>query len=305
MKDPYEVLGVPRGAGQDEIKRAYRKLAKELHPDRHPNNPRLAERFKEVTGAYHILGDEKMRQRFDRGEIDASGAERGPQYGPQHGPFTGQAQSSGFQGFRFDTEESEDLFSDLFSAFRRGRGPVRARGGDIRYNLTVSFIEAARGATKRLGLAGGKTLDVKIPAGLMDGQQIRLKGQGEPGLNNGPPGDALIEVKVERHPFFTRVDNDIHVELPVSLPEAVLGARVNVPTLAGAVALTIPKGSNSGTTLRLKGKGIVGHAGQPAGDQYVRLKIVLPDKPDAELEQFVRNWSKKQEYDVRGRLKIE
>lgn len=305
MKDPYEVLGVPRGANQDEIKKAYRKLAKELHPDRHPNNPRLAERFKEVTGAYHILGDEKMRQRFDRGEIDASGAERGPQYGPQHGPFAGRAQGGGFQSFRFDTEEPEDLFSDLFSAFRRGRGQVRARGSDVRYNLTVSFVEAARGTTKRLGLAGGKTLDVKIPAGLLDGQQIRLKGQGEPGLNDGPPGDALIEVKVDQHPFFTRVDNDIHVELPVSLPEAVLGAKVKVPTLTGSVALTVPKGSNSGTTLRLKGKGIAGHAGRSAGDQYVKLKIVLPDKPDADLEQFVRNWSKKHEYDVRGRLKIE
>ncbi len=305
MKDPYDVLGVPRGATQDEIKKAYRKLAKELHPDRHPDNPRLAERFKEVTGAYHVLGDEKLRQRFDRGEIDASGAERAPHYGPQHGPRGGRAQAGGFEGFRFDTEEPEDLFSDLFSAFRRGRGQVRARGGDVRYNLSVSFIDAARGTTKRLGLASGKTLDVKIPVGLSDGQQIRLKGQGEPGLNGGPAGDALIEVKVEPHPFFTRTGSDIHVELPVSLPEAVLGAKIEVPTLAGTVALTVPKGSNSGTTLRLKGKGIAGHAGLPAGDQYVKLKVVLPDAPDAELEQFARSWSKKHEYDPRGRLKIE
>ncbi|HUN52435.1 MAG TPA: J domain-containing protein [Candidatus Sulfotelmatobacter sp.] len=290
MKDPYSVLGVARDATQDEIKKAYRKLAKQLHPDKNAGNTRIAERFKEVSAAHHILGDEKLRARFDRGEIDASGTERGPTAGFHRAYANAGRTTAGFD----PGPGAEDIFADLFGSFRRGGGQrgFRARGADLKYALTVSFLEAARGGTKRLNLPGGKTLDVKIPAGIEEGQQIRLKGQGEPGEGGGAAGDALIEVQIEPHPFFVRKGHDVQVELPVGLGEAVLGGKIEVPTIDGMVSLTVPKGSNTGSTLRLKGKGIADRAAAgKRGDQYVKLKIVLPEAPDAELERFVKGWN--------------
>jgi DnaJ-class molecular chaperone len=293
MKDIYRVLGVPRTARQDEIKAAYRKLAKELHPDRNPGNPRAAERFKEISAAYDILGDEKKRARFDAGEIDGSGAERrdfhyagrgGRRPGGGDDPFAG----GGF-GRDFGVNV-EDIFADLFANRRRGGASqqFRQRGGDRNFSIAISFIEAARGGTRRLTLPGAdKTLDVNFPPGISDGQKIRLKHQGEPGVG-ADAGDALIEVKVEPHPFFTRKGHDVHCELPVTLREAVLGAKINAPTADGMVALTVPRNSNTGTQLRLKGKGIKDAKTGRRGDQYVILKVVLPEGDDAALEKFVR-----------------
>ncbi|HYM30793.1 MAG TPA: J domain-containing protein [Candidatus Cybelea sp.] len=318
MKDPYTVLGVSRSAAQDDIKKAYRKLAKELHPDKNPGNAKVAERFKEISAAYHLLGDEKQRKRYDRGEIDAGGAERAPQGGFNRANTRGGPR--GFDNGNFDFSftggeagAAEDLFADLFGAFRRGqtgagaRGqrPFRARGSDLRYSLSVGFLESARGGTRRVSLPGGKTLDVKIPAGVGDGQQIRLKGQGEPGEGGAPAGDALVEVHVEPHPFFATKDHDVHVELPVSLQEAVLGAKIQVPTIDGMVSLTVPKGSNTGTTLRLKGRGLHDRAGSRRGDQYVKLKIVLPEPADAELERFAKSWSQGSGADLRSRFNLD
>jgi len=303
MRDPYTILGVTKTASQDDIKKAYRKLAKDLHPDRHPGDARAAERFKEVSAAYNLLGDAKQRGRYDRGEIDAEGQEKAPQ-GFYRG--TGGAGRGGFSGFENgDGARSgfEDLFGDMFTNFRTGR--QQARGRDRKYSLSVSFLEAVRGANRRITLPDGRKLDVRIPAGVEEGQQIRLKGQGEKGAANGPAGDALIEVSVKPHPLYERRGNDIHIELPISLAEAVLGAKVKAPTIHGDVTITVPEGSSSGRTLRLKGKGIAERRNQPAGDQLVRLKIVLPEGQDEDLKDFIRNWKRGESFDARAGLKTD
>jgi DnaJ-class molecular chaperone len=304
MKDPYQTLGVARSASADEIKKAYRKLAKKLHPDLNPGNKKVEQEFKEVSAAYDLLSDADKRAKFDRGEIDASGAER-----PGRGGFY-RSYAEGGQGAKYRGGESvfdDDIFSDLFGggfgARAGGRGGARMniRGADVSYSATADFIEAALGAKKRLTLTDGKTLDVTIPPGTEDGQTLRLKGQGLPGMGSGAAGDAFIEVKVEPHPLFTRKGSDIHIELPVSLPEAVLGASVNVPTIDGTVSLKVPAGSNTGSVLRLRGKGVPRGKGE-RGDQYVKLKVALPDKPDKELTEFVERWAKKNAYDARARF---
>lgn len=302
MRDPYTVLGVGKNASQDDIKKAYRKLAKDLHPDRHPDDSSAADRFKEVSAAYNLLGDVEQRARYDRGEIGPDGQERATrtQYRTYTGPEGADEHFGGFHGG--GARGFEDIFGDIFTNFRAGR--QQARGRDRKYSLDVSFLEAARGASRRLTLPGGKTLDVRIPAGLVDGQQIRLKGQGEapPG---GTPGDALIEVSVKPHPLYTRKGDDIHIELPISLTEAVLGAKIKAPTIHGDVTVTVPEGSNTGRTLRLKGKGIDNRKSGGPGDQYVRLKIVLPDGKDPELQDFVRKWSRGESFDARADLKTD
>ncbi len=294
MRDPYQTLGVRRTASADEIKRSYRRLAKKLHPDVNPDK-RVEQQFREVTAAYDLLSDPSKRARFDRGEIDASGVERG---------FTYTRRDAGGRRRGTKPDENdvfvEDIIAEMFRSRRGGnRSTGAARGADATFTLEVPFLEAVLGAKKRVTLAEGKTLDVTIPSGIESGQTLRLKGQGGPGSAGAPDGDALIEVQVEAHPTFTRKGRDIHSELPVSLPEAVLGGSVTVPTVHGPVALKVPPGSNSGTNLRLKGKGLPARAATPAGDQYVKLRVVLPDPPDAELIRFLETWSLTHGYAVR------
>ena len=308
MTDPYQVLGVARDAGQGDIKTAYRNLAKELHPDRHPGDTGAAERFKEVSAAYQILGDAKTRGRYDRGEIDASGNERMQHQrtyahaGTGERTRTGSFESFGFDNFGFGGFNAEDIISPLFGARRRGRRTgVRARGSDRRYTMQITFLEAAKGGSRRLTLAGGTSVDVTIPAGIDDGQTVRLKGKGNPSPAHGSGGDALIEVRVAPHDVFKRDGNDIHVELPVTLQEAVLGARIEVPTIDGPVTMRIPKGSNSGSKLRLKGKGVINRKTSQRGNQYLTLAIMLPESPDADLTEFLNDWHPNG-YEVRRKL---
>ncbi|RMF12645.1 MAG: J domain-containing protein, partial [Alphaproteobacteria bacterium] len=261
-------------------------------------------RFKEASAAYAILSDENRRRRYDRGEIDETGAERG------FGGFGARrrshqragASAGGFGGFNFDGFAAEDIFADIFSGARRRRGPMPQRGNDRIYEVTIDFLDAVKGVKKRITLQNGKTLAVSIPANVREGQQIRLKGQGAPGAHGGPPGDALIEVKVRPHKHFSREGNDIYLDLPITLKEAVLGAKVRVPTIDGTVSLTVPAGSNTDRTLRLKGKGAAIGKGGARGDQYVRLKVVLPEKVDEKLKSAIEEWSKKNDYDVRSDL---
>ncbi|WP_022729958.1 DnaJ C-terminal domain-containing protein [Fodinicurvata sediminis] len=302
MKDLYSVLGLKCGASSDEIKSAYRKLAKKLHPDLNPGDSKVEQQFKEVSQAYAILSDPEKRKRYDAGEIDASGNETA-----RGGFYRSSASEGGGKYSHFDFGDEADLgdiFSDLFGrGFSRKdkRSTFRQRGTDISYRLQVGFLEAANGARKRVQLGEGRTLDVNIPPGTEDGQTLRLKGQGLGGMGGAPAGDAYIEIQVQPHPHFERKDNDIHLELPVSLSEAVLGASIQVPTVEGKVTMKIPPGSNSGSTLRLKGKGIPARRGGQRGDQYVKLKVVLPEKPDSELKDFISGWAKKHAYDPRAK----
>jgi DnaJ-class molecular chaperone len=286
-KDPYEVLGVQRTASAGDIQKAYRRLAKKLHPDLNPGNREAEERFKEVAGAYDLLSDADKRSRFGRGEIDASGAERPTQRfyrdfaGAEQHPYTTDAGYADFMN-------SDDILSELYA--RGARGHMRAHGRDMHYRLAVDFLESVNGATKRVILPDGSALDVTVRAGTRDGQILRLRGKGGPGIGGGEPGDALVEIEVRPHRFFTREGDDIHLDLPITLSEAVLGSRVTAPTPTGAVTMSLPKGANTGRILRLRGKGVARPDGS-RGDEYVKLKVVLPDKADAELEAFVTNWT--------------
>ncbi len=274
QQTPYQVLGVKPDASADEIRKAYRKLAKELHPDLNPGKPEAEARFKSVSAAYDLLSDADKRARYDRGEIDESGAERPPRY-------SYRPHAEGAEGWKYrpqgemDLGDLEDLFAAFGSAGRARRGGrsgegIRLRGGDRSFTLSIDFTEAANGGRKRLSLSPDEWLDVTIPPGIEDGQVLRLKGKGGPGFGGGEAGDALIEVHVAPHPLFKRDGDDIRIELPVSLAEAVLGARVTVPTVAGPVTMTIPKGSDTGAVLRLRGKGV--QRARNPGDQYVTLE---------------------------------
>jgi DnaJ-class molecular chaperone len=300
---PYEVLGVKPDASADDIRKAYRKLAKQFHPDLNPGKPEAEARFKAVSAAYDLVSDPEKRARYDRGEIDESGAER-----PPRSYYRGYAE--GAEGRKYQPEGELDLgdLEDLFAAFgssgrgRQGRGGegFRARGGDRLFTLTVDFVEAATGAKKRLSLAPEEWLDVTIPPGIDDGQVLRLRGKGGPGFGGGPAGDALIEVHVAPHPLFRRDGHDIKIELPVSLAEAVLGARVAVPTVTGQVTMTIPKGSDTGAQLRLRGKGI--QREKNPGDQYVTLKVVIGPSGDPELAEFLEKWAPQHPFEPRQGL---
>jgi DnaJ-class molecular chaperone len=284
--DPYRILGVSKEATQEQIQKAYRKLAKKLHPDLNPGNKGAEDEFKQVAVAYDLLSDPDKRARFDRGEIDASGAERPRQRYYRdfaHGGAHPYATDAGYADFG----DAGDIFSEMFS--RGGKANLRMPGSDIQYRLEVDFLDAANGAKRTVTLSDGGTIEVTIPPGTRDGQILRLRGKGRPGLGGGPPGDGLVEIEVRPHPQFSRKGDDIHIELPISLREAVLGGKVRVPTLTGAVNMTVPKWSNSGTVLRLSGKGVARGDGSH-GDEYVTLKVRLPDKPDPELERFVAQW---------------
>ena len=308
MRDPYQVLGVSRGATDAEIKKAFRTLAKKHHPDTKGGDVAAQKRFQEISAAYDIVGDKEKRAKFDAGEIDANGNPRGfdpRSYAGQEG--FGRGAGGGARDFHFtwtnegDTAETfraEDIFSDILGGLggRRGRNQPR-KGEDFSISTTVSFEEAARGGTRRVALPDGEQIDVKIPAGLKDGQQIRLKGRGGAGRNSGPAGDILISVSVAAHPLFVREGNDLRMDLPVTLKEAVLGGKVQVPTLGGNVQMTIPPNSNTGSVLRLKGKGIGTGAG--AGDLYVKIVVALPDQPDADLKRFAESWTAN--YDPRSK----
>lgn len=297
MPTPYEVLGVLPSASADDIKKAYRTLAKKLHPDLNPGNKKVEQQFKEVSVAYDLISDPAKRARFDRGEIDASGAER-----PDRAFYRRYAEGREGAKYRDSSIDEDSVVDDLFSNLfrqRRPERPLQMRGADVTYVAAVDFIEAAVGAKKRLMLTDGKSLDVTIPAGTEDGQTLRLKGQGLPGVGGGPAGDAYIEIKVAPHPQFARQGNDVHIELPITLPEAVLGATITTPTVDGPVSLKVPPESNTGSVLRLRGKGVVDRATGQRGDQYVRLKVMLPDKADPELKEFVEQWARRHPYAAR------
>lgn len=297
--DPYKELGVSRSASQDEIKKAFRKLAKELHPDKNPGNTVADERFKRITAAFDLIGDPEKRAKYDRGEIDADGREQfrggGGFAGARGGP-------GGFQGGRaaFDNIDLEEIFGMFGGAAGRGgagrAGPMR--GQDVRATLEISLEDSIAGATRRIQFSDGRTLDVVIPKGANDGQTIRLRGQGSPSRNGGEAGDALIELKLGAHPVFTRDGADLTMDLPISVPDAVLGGKVQVPTPEGAVVMTIPAGSNSGKVLRLKGRGAV--ADGRRGDLKARLVVTLPESPDEALVNFAETWRAQRPYKPGG-----
>lgn len=299
MADPYEILGVQRTDTPETIRKAYRKLAKRYHPDVNPNKADT-ERFKSISSAYDLLSDTDKRARFDRGEIDAEGHEKAPPPPPRGWRDFNDGSGDRYQaGAGLGPDDLESLFGAAFG-HRTGRGAgFKARGSDVHYTLTVSFLDAANGATRRITLAEGRSLDVKIPAGIRDGHVIRLRGQGAPGLGGGAAGDALVEINVAPHPFFRRAGDDVVTELPVTLQEAVLGATVEVPTVKGSVRLTVPAGSGTGTRLRLKGRGI------GAGHQYVELKVVVPPGNEPELATFLRDWKPVHPFNPRANMEAE
>jgi DnaJ-class molecular chaperone len=327
MRDPYEVLGVSKGANAADIKSAYRKLAKKLHPDANKHDPKAASRFAELNAAYELVSDPDKRKAFDRGEIDAEGKPRFQGFeGFGAGRGSGGADSGGFETFTYGPDGFqrsagrggagggrgfggfEDILKDVFSGMGGARGgrsggfrvdpeeAAPAGGSDLAAAVTISLDEAAKGTKKRVHLPSGKEVEVKIPAGLGDGQQIRLKGQGLAGPR-GHAGDALITVTVAAHPVFERDGNDLRLELPITLYEAVLGGKVRVPTLDGAVELAIPPGTNAGRTFRLKGKGFPAKSG--TGDLLATVRIMLPEGGDADLEELMRKWREAKPYDPR------
>ena len=308
MDDPYKALGLTKSASQDDIKKAYRKIAKTDHPDLNPD-PAAAERFKAASSAYDLLKDPDQRARFDRGEIDATGQERAQQKFYRDFAERGdnpyrQYSSAGFGDF---SDVLDDLFGEsggmgggFGGGFRRSgaRQSFDMRGQDARYDLEVDFMTAAKGGSTRITLPGGSAVEVQIPEGASDGQTIRLRGKGGPGQGNGAPGDAYLTLHVASHPDWTREGNDVTLTLPITIDEAVLGGKVEVPTLDGAVSMNLPRGATTGQKLRLKGKGIKG------GNQYVQLKVVMPPQIDDELAAFMEKWRQDNPYDPRGGMGV-
>jgi len=329
MRDPYDVLGVPKNASPMAIKTAFRRLAKKLHPDANKQDKKAAGKFAEINAAYEILGEDSKRKAFDRGEIDAEGKPRfqgfegfGAGGGPRPGGGFGQGQDGNFGNFSFGPEGFQrgggragafrggidDLLKEMFGG-QGGMGGARGRPNaapeepahsrDATGAVTITLAEAAKGTSRRVHLPNGKEIEAKIPAGLADGQTIRLKGQGLPGPD-GRVGDALITVSISPHPLFKRDGANLRLELPITLYEAVLGAKIRVPTLDGAVELAIPRGTNSGRTFRLKGKGLSGKDG--AGDLYATVRIMLPEQSEPELEELMRKWRDQKPFDPRKDL---
>ena len=278
MADPYSILGVARGAAEADIKKSYRTLAKTHHPDRNKDNPKAADKFAEITRAYDLLMDKDKRARFDRGEIDGDGNPTNPFGGGRRAAGGG---GGGFGGFG-----------------RGGRAGPPPKGANVAYRLAVGFIDAATLAPQRITLQDGKTIDLKLTAGVETGTQMRLSGKGQPGA--GGAGDAIVTVEVKSHPFYTRDGDNVRLDLPITIDEAVKGAKVRVPTVDGPVMLGVPAGSSSGKTLRLKGRGFTGKTGQ-RGDQLVTLMIDVP-VDDAALNDFLESWTDKRA--VRGNLGV-
>ena len=310
--DPYKALGLTKSASDAEIKKAYRKIARTCHPDLKPDDPQAEAKFKAAGAAYDLLKDPETRARFDKGEIDASGAER-----PERQFYRDYAEAPG-NPYRSGTRH-EDFgdASDIFAEFMRqraGEGAQRghpfgqqdfhARGADRRYMLEVPFLDAVKGGSTQIQLPDGAALEVKIPEGVNDGQTIRLRGKGMPGIGNGPQGDALVTLTVRPHPLFRRDGDDIVITLPITLDEAVLGGKVATPTITGNVNLSIPKGASSGQVLRLRGRGVKAPGSKAHGDQRVELSIVAPPKVDEELASFMEDWRKTHSYDPRKGMKI-
>jgi DnaJ-class molecular chaperone len=301
--DPYTLLGVKRDASQDEITKAFRKLAKQLHPDVNPNNKAATERFKRVSAANEFISDTERRRKYDRGEIDAAGE-------PRRSPHqqSGGGQRRGTAGASGDDFGLGDIFEGMFGGARgaRARQPQQPqstpfRGQDVRYTLEVDFHEAVTGAKKRVTLPEGGMLDLNVPEGVEDGSVLRLKGKGAAGLRGGEHGDALVEIKVRANADFRRVGNDVLSELPVSLDEAVLGAKIEVATVSGRIQLALPKGTSSGRVFRLKGKGCRNMATGQVGDQLITVRIVLPEVIDDSLAYFLSEWRQTHAYDPRAK----
>jgi DnaJ-class molecular chaperone len=311
MRDPYEVLGVVKSASAAEIKKAYRQLAKKYHPDRNKNDPKAAARFSEINSAYEIVGDEEKKAKFDRGEIGADGKPRFTGFegfGAGPGGFSRGQAGPGGTHFEFNFGGAEpgragfdpsDILADLFGGAKRGRGGPPRRGEDVVATATVPLEAAAHGGSARVLLPGGRALDVVIPAGIDDGQQIRLRGQGQPGPVGAEAGDAIVTVRIAPHPYFRVDGRDLRLDLPVTLYEAALGGKIPAPTLAGKVELTVPPGSNGGRVLRLRGKGLPASEGKPAGDLYVNLKLMAPEHADADYEALLKRWRAEKPYDPR------
>ncbi|MBB3320114.1 DnaJ-class molecular chaperone [Rhizobium sp. BK181] len=295
-RDPYEILGVKRDASQNDIQRAYRRRAKKLHPDLNPGNKQAEQDFKDLSAAYEILRDEDKRRRFDSGEIDSTGAEKPERRYYRDFADAGARGSTHENGAGFADFGGDDIFSEFFS--RRGRSGFRMSGADARYTMEVDFLDAINGGIRQVTLSDGQTLEIRIPPGARDGQTLRLRGKGGAGEGGAEAGDALIELHIRPHPFFRREGDDIRLDLPITLNEAVLGGKVKVPTPAGPVLAIVPENSSSGRTLRMKGKGVPRRSGT-RGDVYATLKIVLPERPDTELKTFVAGWSVGKRYNPR------
>ena len=291
-QNPYDILGVKKEASEADIKSAYRRLAKKYHPDLNPGNKEADAKFKELNSANDLLSDKEKRAAFDRGEMDMQGQPRyqeRPQRQQSYKDFADGPQGSRYHsGEDFDLSDFEGLFSGLGGRRAGGFAPPSS---DLHYRIELDFLEAARGAKKRVTMPDGKILDLTIPEGIEEGQQLRIRGQGRQATK---PGDAYVEVHILPHPFFTRKGKDIAVEVPIALQESILGGKINVPTIHGPVGLTVPKGASPGLSLRLKGKGVKG------GDQYVTLRLVMPAVIDAELESAIRTWSQNHAYNPRS-----
>jgi len=303
MKDPYETLGVNRTATAAEIKDAFKKLARKFHPDLHPDDKEAETKFKDISAANDLLKDEEKRRKFNAGEIDASGAER-PQERFYRDFADGSAPASHAtqDGFTNNEELEEFLARAFVGGGRRPESTFRSRGQDVSYVLPIGLLEAANGATRTITLPEGKTLQVTIPEGAEDRQMLRLKGQGMPGFGGGPAGDAYVELHVEPHPYFDRKDDNIHVEVPVTLKEATLGAQIEVPTIGGPVTVTVPKGSNTGTKMRLRDRGIRNRKSGQRGHELITLKVVLPVVEEPELVAFLETWQPKSQQDPRKEM---
>lgn len=303
MRDPYSVLGVAKTAPADEIRKAYRRLAKQNHPDLHPGDKDAEARFKEISAAHALLSDAEQRKRYDAGEIDASGQEKPRGFYRDHaGQAGGRKYDRGFNPE--DLQGFGDVFSDLFGrgGFGPGMGGMGGRAGTVIFTLSVPFLIAARGGKQDIQLPDGRKLEIAIPEGAEDGETLLLKGQGMPGPQGAPAGDAIVELDVQPHDVFRRDGHDIRVDLPITLNESVLGGSVRTPTIGGPVMLKVTPGSNSGKVMRLRGRGLLDRRTGQRGDQFVTLQVALPDQPDAKLEAFLRDWEAGKSHDPRRHL---